>query len=145
MLYSEKMVEAIETLYRAGRHLNQIGSYECMPNRRTIDRWRKKYPEFDKVLDDALDSHSEAILMMAQDAVMNAKTMTEAKVADTQQRFLTWLVSRLNRKKYGDKVEIELTKKLDISPVLAQAFENLKKVSVNNPPQLIDADISNVR
>jgi acyl-CoA hydrolase len=115
-----------------------------MPDRRTIDRWRKKYPEFDKIMDDALDSHSEAILIIAQDAVMNAKTMTEAKVADTQQRFLTWLVSRLNRKKYGDKMEIEVTKKLDISPVLAQALENMKKVSINNPPQLIDAEATDI-
>lgn len=143
MLYCQEMTDRIEMLYRAGRHLNQIGSYVCMPSRMTIDRWRKKYPDFDKLMDDALDSHTEAILLMAQDAVMNATPKT-AKLADVQQRFLTWLVSRLNRKKYGDKLEVEVTKKLDISPVLAQAFENLKKVSVANPPQITEANVTNI-
>ncbi len=130
-------------LYRAGRHLNQIGSYTCMPTRMTIDRWRKKYPHFDKALDDALDAHSESLLVMMQDRVMNA-TPKEAKLVDVQQRFITWLVSRLNRKKYGDRMEIEVTEKLDIGPVLANAMANLKKVSVANPPQITEANVTNI-
>ena len=130
-------------LYRAGRHLNQIGSYACMPSRMTIDRWKKKYPEFEKALDDALDAHSESLLVMMQDRVMNA-TPKEAKLVDVQQRYITWLVSRLNRKKYGDKMEIEITKKINIAPVLARALENLKKVSVENPPQITEANVTNI-
>lgn len=143
MLYNKKMIARIIKHYRTGKHLNQIEKLKGMPTRMTMDRWYKKYSEFAQLMDDALDAHCEAIVFMAQEAVMNATPKT-AKLVDVQQRFLTWLVSRLNRKKYGDKMEIEVTKKLDISPVLAKALANMKKVSITNPPKMIDAEVTSI-
>lgn len=91
------------------------------------------------MLDNALESHCDAIILQAYDKVMNATPET-AKLADTQQRFLTWLASRLNRTKYGDKIEVEVNHKLEIGPVLAKANERLKHITVENPPQLMEAD-----
>lgn len=145
MIYSTELTDKVLYLYGLGRHLNVIGSYECMPCRRTIERWRKKYPEFDQEIDAMNEQHTDALIVSAYQEVMKEpKTMVEAKAIDTRQRFLAWLAGRLNRKKYGDKLEVALTKKIDISPILANAYDNLKKVSVANPPQLTDVNITDI-
>ena len=96
--YNQSLGEEILSRYADGETLTQICKDEHMPKRNTIYRWRSDYPEFGEAYLLAQEERADALVDMARNAVMTADNKT-AKLADVQQRFLTWNASRLNRSK----------------------------------------------
>ncbi len=59
-------------------------------------------------------------------------TVQNPQLAKVRADHRRWLASRLNRSKYGDKLDIQHNVTLDIAPVLLAATKKMKAVGVGN-------------
>lgn len=123
--YNKEIADVILDLYSSGHTLQQIEQVAGLPSRRTIATWRVKYPEFGELYDTALLSYSECII---EEAIRIADTENDAKKAKNRIDIRTWVASKYNRARFGDKIEIEQTVKLDISAPLALAMKRMNAV-----------------
>ncbi len=133
-LYNEERAKLILDLYSDGENLQQIEKRRNLPSRRTILRWRTDFPEFGKLYDQALLSYSEAII---EEALQIADTEPDAKKAKNRIDIRTWIASKYNRSRFGDKLDITQTVLMDISPTLLKATQRMQAVGVGTP-KLID-------
>ncbi len=134
--YTEERGEQILSLYAQGKTILQITKLKGMPSRITIYNWRTAYPEFGKAYDLAVECNADYIVEKAYNKVENASS-AEAKLVDVQFKSTSWLASKLNRNKYGDKIDIDITKTLDISPALADAVKRMASVGVGEPQKVL--------
>ena len=123
--YNPQTAQKILELYASGKTMVDIGNMKDMPTRYTVVKWRIKYPEFGALYDEALLSYSECII---EEALNIADTETDAKKAKNRIDIRTWIASKYNRARFGDKIEIEQTVKLDISPALKLAMSRMSAV-----------------
>ena len=108
-----------------------------MPKRTTIYRWRKDYPDFGNAYLLAQEEHIDALIDQAGDIVDSELNPQLARVKADHRR---WLASRLNRQKYGDKLDVQHNHTLDITPIISKALERLSNISVGLPEmKLIEA------
>ena len=109
-----------------------------MPKRTTIYRWRKDYPDFGNAYLLAQEEHVDALIDQAGDIVDSELNPQLARVKAGHRR---WLASRLNRQKYGDKLDVQHNHTLDISSALSKALERLSNIGVGTPEmKLIEAE-----
>lgn len=126
--YNEERAKIILDLYSSGMNLLQIEKKVNLPSRRTIITWRKQFPEFGLAYDIALQAYSEAIV---EECINIADTEEDAKKAKNRIDIRTWIASRYNRARFGDKIDIDITKTLDISPALADAIKRMASIPGN--------------
>ncbi len=125
--YNDKIAGEILTLYSKGQTLLDICKLPRMPSRISVYKWRSVFPEFGKAYLVALESHVDNIVETAFKAVMAANSK-EAKLVDVQFRSASWLAGRLNRQKYGDKLDVQHNVTLDITGLLAEAADRMKSI-----------------
>jgi len=140
--YNEKLALEILKLYSEGDSIREIVKAKSMPSRQTILAWRYAYPEFDKAYQKAVEAHTEALVDQALDIVDNGDDPRKSKV---QADFRMWLASKLNRARYGDKLDIQHNVTLDIAPALLEAEARLKSLGTGNvidapADQLVEAE-----
>lgn len=123
--YNKDIAKKILDLYSSGKNLDHIEAKNGYPSRRTIYTWRIDHPDFGALYDIALLSYSEALIEQALDI---ADTETDAKKAKNRIDIRTWIASKYNRARFGDKIEIEQTIKLDISKPLELAMARMNAV-----------------
>lgn len=134
--YTEGLATEILRAYSSGEMLITICKPNRMPSRWAVYRWRFAYPEFDKQFLLAAECNADAIVEQAFANVMDADAK-EAKLVDVQFKSSSWLASKINRSKYGDKLDITQTVLMDISPALLEATNRMQAVGVGTP-KLID-------
>ncbi len=140
--YNEKIGNKIINQYASGTILEDVLKPTTMPTRMTVFNWRRKYTEFGNAFDLAMAEHANALIDKAFKVVMNAD-IKSAKLADVQQRFLTWCASKLNRKQYGDKIDIDVRQTIDISESLALAVSRMRSIGTGQSQnKLIEADVT---
>ncbi len=125
--YTEKLGAEVLRMYASGKTVLEILKDNRMPSRMSIYRWRLAVPEFGKAYLLAIEAHVESILDDALKRVLSAGSK-EAKLVDVQFKSISWMASKLNRAKYGDKIDIDITKTLDITPALADALKRMKEI-----------------
>ncbi len=130
--YNEALGKRILVLYASGSTIAEVVSQKGMPDRTTVYRWRTNYPEFGKAYDLAVEAHVEALIDKGMTIVMNTEPKA-AKMAKVQSDFLCWLASKLNRAKYGDKIDIQHSVVVDIAPALLEATKRMREVGLNAP------------
>ncbi len=136
--YSEKIAEKILSRYADGETLSKICNCKNMPRRNTVYRWRQSYPEFGEAYLLAEAEHTDALIDEAGEIVDREVNPQLAKVRADHRK---WLASRLNRSKYGDKLEVNHQHTIDIAPALALAVKRMEAIGVGTPaPELIEAD-----
>jgi len=105
-LYSEKLVTKICERISLGESLRSVCRDPNFPDKLTVLRWLKKYPDFrtqyTQARDDAADSYFDAI----HDEAFSAH---DAQIGRLRVDALKWISSRLAPKKYGDRIEHEHT------------------------------------
>jgi hypothetical protein len=106
-----------------------------MPKRTTIYRWRKDYPDFGKAYQLAQEEHVDALVDEAGQIVDTELNPQLAKIRAEHRR---WLASKLNRAKYGDKLDIQHKHTIDIAPILLAATKRLEAIGTGN---VIDAPV----
>ena len=77
-----------------------------MPKRTTIYRWRKDYPDFGNAYLLAQEEHIDALVDETGEIVDSEPDAQRARVRVDYRK---WLASRLNRQKYGDKINAILS------------------------------------
>ncbi len=133
--YTELIAEEILSRYADGETLSKICKDDDMPKRNTVYRWRLSYPDFGKAYLDALEQHIDALVDEAGQIVDTELNPQRAKVRADHRR---WLASRLNRNKYGDKIELNHKHTIDIAPILLEAEKRMRSIGTGN---VIDAPV----
>ncbi len=129
MFYTEKTANEILELHAGGESIRDIVKRDDMPCRATIYNWRVKFPEFDALYTKAVECHVDAIVDDIRNTIDNASEQ-EAKITKVKVDYYLWLAARLNRNKFGDRLQIEQTVKLDIAPALKAAMERMSSVQM---------------
>ena len=127
--YSEIIAEKILSRYADGETLSKICKDKCMPKRNTVYRWRSSYPEFGDAYQLAQDQHTDALIDEAGEIVDTEQNPQLAKVRADHRK---WLASKLNRSRYGDKLDIQHNVTLDIAPALLEANARLKALGTGD-------------
>ena len=104
----------------------------------TIYRWCKDYPDLGNAYLLAQEEHIDALVDEAGEIVDSEPDAQRARVRVDYRK---WLASRLNRQKYGDKLDIQHNHTLDISQALALAAKRMESIGVGTPEmKLIEAE-----
>ena len=133
--YSKKIADKILSRYGDGETLSKICKDKKMPKRNTVYRWRSSYPDFGEAYLLAQEQHVDALVDQAGEIVDTEANPQLAKVRADHRK---WLASKLNRNKFGDKIDVQHNHTLDIAPVLALAVKRMESIGVGN---VIDAPV----
>ncbi len=133
--YTKIIAEEILSRYGDGEALSKICKDKNMPKRNTVYRWRYSYPEFGEAYELAILEHTDALVDQAGEIVDNEPNPQLAKV---RSEFRRQLANKLNRSKYGEKIDVNHNVTIDIAPALLAANKRLKSMGVGN---LIDAPV----
>lgn len=103
--YLPEVAEDICALLADGESLRSICKRQGMPNKATVFRWLRVHEEFRDQYAKATDSRADAVfeemLDIADDAAKESAAVAKARLQiDTRK----WVLSRMNPKKFGDKV-----------------------------------------
>jgi hypothetical protein len=105
-LYSEYIANAICERISLGESLRSICRDDNFPDKVTVLRWLKKYPEFRTQYAQARDEQADSYFDMIID---EAFTSHDAQIGRLRVDALKWVSSRLAPKRYGDRIEHEHT------------------------------------
>ena len=109
--YTQKLADEICTRLAGGEPFSTICRDEHMPAFCTLWRWERAHPEFKAQTQMALEHGTHYLasdcLRIADDTEMDVAN--RKLMVDTRMR----LIGKWNRKGYGDKIEVEETKKLE--------------------------------
>lgn len=104
--YTEALADKICERVAEGESLNAICKEPEMPARLTIYRWFREYESFSnnyaRAREDQADFYADEIIALADSA-------TDPQKARLQIDTRKWVASKLKSKKYGDKVQQEIT------------------------------------
>lgn len=115
-LYSKKLAEDICSQISAGSHLNAICKQANMPTRTTVYKWLESNPAFAdmyaRARDERTDLMADEIIDIADQTFGDTAAVMKARLqVDTRK----WLMAKMSPKKYGDKIQQEITGDLDVS------------------------------
>ena len=121
--YSQEIADKICILLGEGRTLRGICSMPDMPCVTTIWTWEQKYPEFLKLSqrarEDGTNVLAEECIEIADDTILNPQ---DKRIRiDTRLR----LIGKWNSKRYGDKIEHEVSHQFIPLDQLAQKIQLL--------------------
>jgi hypothetical protein len=125
--YSKKVAESICLLLSEGESLRRICEMESMPGRATVFRWLAEHEEFrdqyaqakeqgalvwaEEILDIADDGQNDWMEQLDKDGNVQGYRLNGEAVQRSKLRVDSrkWLLSKLLPKKYGDKVQQEVS------------------------------------
>ena len=125
--YNEEVASEILRRFASGEKLTAICKPDRMPSRITVFNWKSAHPGFAKAYEEATESHTEALLDKLHELVMSCDDKS-AKSAKVKADYITWFVSKLNRAKYGDKIDIQHNVNIDISKTLQEAMSRMQSL-----------------
>jgi hypothetical protein len=113
-LFSQPLVDEICERISLGETLRSLCLDNHMPDRITVLRWLKKYPEFRNQYTQARLDQADTF---AEEIIDIGRTAGDAQLGRLQMDALKWASSKIAPKKYGDKVEHEVnsTSKLNLT------------------------------
>lgn len=113
--YSDETVERICELIASGMSLRTVCSQEGMPSAVTVCKWLSENEEFSKQYARAREeqavSFADEIIQIADSVEPDSAAVAKAKLQIDSRK---WLAARMAPKKYGDKVEQQITGNLAI-------------------------------
>lgn len=131
--YSQEVADAICERIAAGESLRLIVLEETMPDERTVYRWLERNEDFRQQYARAREAQADAmledILEIADDGrndwmerrgeedagwVANGEHIQRSKLRVDARK---WLMSKLAPKKYGDKVDMNLSGSVEVTEV----------------------------
>jgi hypothetical protein len=125
--YSEIITKEILSRYSSGEALTKICSDEHLPERTTIYRWRSQYPEFGEAYLRAQEEYVDALVDEAGHIV---DTEQNAQLGKLRAEHRRWLAFKLNRNKYGDKIDVTHNVIMDVAQTLLAVVERVKAIGV---------------
>ena len=106
--YTEEQAETILGLMLEGESMFRITARDDMPSRRTVARWRAAHPEFDaecaRIMAIYMDYEVDRMAQIEQGMLDGA---IDPKAGRAALSSMQWRASKLNRNKYGERVQVE--------------------------------------
>lgn len=113
--YSDEMAEKICELIASGMSLRAVCSQDSMPSAVSVCKWLSENEEFSKqyarAREEQADSFADEIIDIADSVAPEAGEVAKAKLQIDARK---WKASKMAPKKYGDKVEQQITGNLAI-------------------------------
>lgn len=137
-LYSPQLGQEIAKLYAAGHSMQDIAELGAwVPGPTTLTEWKSKHPEFAKLMADAEALRADSLI---EQTLSIADNTFDPALANVRIKTRQFIAGKLNRAKYGEKVEVSHTLTLDMGAILAEAEARLVTSAAANrqAPQLID-------
>ena len=114
-VFSQELVDKICELIANGMSLRAVCSQEGMPSAFTVCKWLSENEEFSKqyarAREEQADSFADEIIDIADSVAPEAGEVAKAKLQIDARK---WKASKMAPKKYGDKVEQQITGNLAI-------------------------------
>ena len=104
--YTERTANIICERISLGESLRSICRQEGFPDKVTVLRWLKNYPEFRTQYTQARDEQADTYFDMIIDEAFDSH---DAQIGRLRVDALKWVSSRLAPKRYGDRIEHEHT------------------------------------
>jgi hypothetical protein len=114
--FSQEIFDAICARIAAGgdnSSLVKICAEPGMPTRQTFNEWRKRTPELEAQYDRACEDRKDTFF---DELIQIADTETDPQRARNRMDARKWAWARMDRKRFGDRVDSEITGK-DGSPL----------------------------
>ncbi len=139
--YDAVVAKQILDYYSTGMTFNEISKIKGMPTRWTVYRWRLAYPDFDRLFTKAIECQSDAMIEAVLTKIKTCEDTKRGKLLDVEFKATSWYVSKTNKAKFGDSLQVTQNVKIDISPLLKRAMDRLKTVDTST---LIDVDAKEI-
>ena len=104
--YTQEMADKICELISSGGSLRTICEPDDMPSKSAVFRWLGKYEEF---RDQYARAKEESAELFADEIVNIADSTDDPQKARVQIDARKWVASKLKPKKYGDRVQQEIS------------------------------------
>lgn len=114
-VFSQELIDKICELIANGMSLRAVCSQEGMPSAVTVCKWLSENEEFSKQYARAREeqavSFADEIIQIADSVEPDSAAVAKAKLQIDSRK---WLAAKMAPKKYGDKVEQQITGNLAI-------------------------------
>jgi len=121
--YTPEIGQTVARYFAAGYTFGEIAELgPWAPTAGVISSWRAEYDDFDKLITSKEKAHADALIDQTIDIADNDWDHKRAAVRIKARQFKA---SKLNRDKYGEKVEVNHTLGLDMGALLAEAEKRL--------------------
>jgi len=142
--YSPDIIERMLDLYAEGQTISAICRRKDMPSRSVFRRWCDLYPDIMPRFHALNTLFTDSLV---DDTLIIADTAIDPQRARNQITTRQWIASKLNTTKYGDKVQLEVEHKLDLSSLLDSARSRISRldnaITIDNETQAIDNQLEN--
>lgn len=122
--YTPQIGKEVARYYAAGHTFADIADLgPWAPTAAVIQSWKQDYPEFKKMIEEVETAHAESL---ADQCIEIADDPTiHYKIASMRIKARQWKAGKLDRAKYGEKVEVRHSLTLDMGALLAEAEQRL--------------------
>lgn len=122
-IYTPQIGQEVARLYAGGysmQDISELGAWVPAPT--TIVLWKNTHPEFAKLMQKAEEARADALI---EQTLSIADNTFDPALANVRIKTRQYIASKLNRNKYGEKVEVNHTLSLDMGALLAEAEARL--------------------
>lgn len=135
-LYSPELAERICARIEAGEPLAAICRDDDMPGVRTVLRWADEIGEFAAEYARAREAQAEHLDAEIDRVAATAKDKDSAAAARVQITALTWRASKQAPKRYGDKLDVEVSTNTSLSAEIEAARLRVEQHSESDPVEI---------
>jgi len=108
--YTEELADKLCALIAEGSNINKLSKLEDWPERQTIYRWLREKKDFSDNYARALRERAETRFDSLDDVMFELKTkVIDPPTARVLMDAIKWQSGREDPKKYGDKIQNEIT------------------------------------
>lgn len=106
-IYTAEMGEIVASLVRSGKSLTQIGKMDQFPSVEVILAWKRKFPEFKKLLNQAIDDRNDLMLEYMSEKCVELVETPASNLAMTSVKAgmegIKWIMERISPDRYSSK------------------------------------------
>lgn len=139
-MYNLQIGEEIARLYAAGysmQDITELGAWA--PSHACIIQWKAKHPEFAKLMAQAEEARADSLI---EQTLSIADNTFDPALANVRIKTRQFIAGKLNRAKYGEKVEVNHTLSLDMGALLAEAEARLVTSAAANRQAVEFVDVT---
>jgi hypothetical protein len=137
--YDIEIARQIVAEYADGKTLTEISRLEGMPSLLMMYKWRADYEDFRVALENAQEPHADSLANQTIEI-----SDTERDAGKSRNRILArqWLAGKVNRAKYGERVDVNQKIALDVTSLISEAGARL--LPMRDQHQVLDLQATEI-
>lgn len=125
-----EIVEQVLELHAGGEPLEQVCKKAGMPTTRALRKFKTRNPEWAVRFEEAEEACADAMAARLLDPNRLPADPGRARVVSEN---LRWYISRVYRRKYGDRVDVNVNTRVAVFDAFKAAEERLKRMAPDRP------------